>query len=90
MAIDLVADNFPPIALGYEGAEGHVMLERPRWYSAAVNDYEDDYGQEWTYQQRSELEFTCHTIYFITVVLCRIAVLYSCRTRRDSILGQIF
>ncbi len=31
MAIDLVADNFPPIALGYEGAEGHVMLERPRY-----------------------------------------------------------
>lgn len=19
----------------------------PKWYSAAVNDYEDDYGQEW-------------------------------------------
>lgn len=31
MAIDLVADNFPPIALGYERAEGHVMREPPRY-----------------------------------------------------------
>ncbi len=27
----------------------------PKWYSAAVNDYEDDYGQEWVRGRGSEL-----------------------------------
>ena len=30
LAIDLITDNFPPIALGYETAERHVMKEMPR------------------------------------------------------------
>merc|ERR1719266_518932 len=32
---------------------------RRAWDSAAVNDLEDSYGQEWTYADRKVLEYTC-------------------------------
>lgn len=140
LAIDLITDNLPPIALGYEPAESYVMEEHPQyfveervvnfetvfislffygtlqfssgffsyvvvmadngfhlaellgvrraWTSPAITDLEDSYGQEWTHQQRTELEQCCQTVYFITVVVTRIAVLFACRTRKDSCLRR--
>ena len=32
---------------------------RTRWDSRAINDVKDSYGQEWTYEYRKDLEFTC-------------------------------
>lgn len=32
LAIDLITDNLPPIALGYEQAESYVMDERPAYF----------------------------------------------------------
>ncbi|CAF4018133.1 unnamed protein product [Adineta steineri] len=61
---------------------------RKSWESKNINDLEDSYRQEWTYEQRKQLEFTCHTAFFVTIVVCQWAVLIICKTRKNSILQQ--
>ncbi|XP_067007033.1 sodium/potassium-transporting ATPase subunit alpha-like [Anabrus simplex] len=61
---------------------------RREWDSEAVNDLADSYGQEWTYYSRKTLEYTCHTAFFITVVIVQWADLISQKTRRNSIMHQ--
>lgn len=63
---------------------------RRKWYSPAINDLVDSYGQEWTYVRRRELEYTCHTAYFDTIVIVRMVVLLCCRSKRDSYLRHLF
>jgi sodium/potassium-transporting ATPase subunit alpha len=62
--------------------------KRKWWDSKAVNDLEDSYGQEWTYKHRKELEYTCHTAFFVSIVVVQWADLIICKTRRNSILTQ--
>nr|AFU25689.1 Na+,K+ ATPase alpha-subunit 1A [Oncopeltus fasciatus]CAH1755606.1 Na,K-ATPase alpha 1A [Oncopeltus fasciatus] len=61
---------------------------RKEWDSKAVNDLQDSYGQEWTYKERKALEFTCHTAFFITIVIVQWADLIISKTRRNSIIHQ--
>ncbi|CAF5046458.1 unnamed protein product, partial [Rotaria sp. Silwood1] len=61
---------------------------RKSWESKSVNNLQDSYGQEWTYEQRKQLEFICHSAFFIAIVICQWAVLIICKTRRNSILHQ--
>ncbi|XP_057376626.1 sodium/potassium-transporting ATPase subunit alpha-B-like [Daphnia carinata] len=61
---------------------------RKRWDSKAINDLEDSYGQEWTYENRKQLEFTCHTAFFISVVIVQWTDLIICKTRRNSLFQQ--
>lgn len=61
---------------------------RVYWESKAINDLEDSYGQEWTYSERKVLEFTCHTAFFVTIVVVQWFVLLACKTRRNSLLQQ--
>ncbi|CAF0758859.1 unnamed protein product [Brachionus calyciflorus] len=61
---------------------------RKSWDSKSVNDLEDSYGQEWTYQQRKILEYTCHTAFFISIVVVQWTDLIICKTRRNSLLQQ--
>eukprot|EP00095_Tigriopus_kingsejongensis_P009713 maker-scaffold115_size343722-snap-gene-2.21 protein:Tk09713 transcript:maker-scaffold115_size343722-snap-gene-2.21-mRNA-1 annotation:"sodium potassium-transporting atpase alpha chain" len=61
---------------------------RRAWDSQAVNDLEDSYGQEWTYRDRKILEFTCHTAFFVAVVIVQWADLIICKTRRLSVFQQ--
>lgn len=61
---------------------------RKEWDSKAVNDLADSYGQEWTYHHRKALEFTCHTAFFVSIVIVQWADLIICKTRRNSILHQ--
>merc|ERR1719250_526564 len=42
---------------------------RRAWDSSAVNDLEDSYGQERTYADRKILEYTCHTAFFVSIVV---------------------
>merc|ERR1711971_1031728 len=53
--------------------------------SAAVNDLEDSYGQEWTYADRKVLEYTCHTAFFVSIVVVQWADLIICKTRKNSV-----
>jgi len=61
---------------------------RKQWDSKGVNDLEDSYGQEWTYTDRKRLEYTCHTAFFVAIVVVQWADLIICKTRRNSIVHQ--
>lgn len=61
---------------------------REDWDSPAVNDLKDSYGQEWTYHNRKILEYTCHTAFFVSIVIVQWADLIICKTRRNSIIHQ--
>merc|ERR1712168_1146297 len=61
---------------------------RRAWDSAAVNDLEDSYGQEWTYADRKILEYTCHTAFFVSIVIVQWADLIICKTRKLSVFQQ--
>ncbi|XP_069686798.1 sodium/potassium-transporting ATPase subunit alpha-like [Periplaneta americana] len=61
---------------------------RKQWDSQAINDLEDSFGQEWTYNDRKELEYTCHTAFFVSIVVVQWAGLICCKTRRNSIVHQ--
>jgi len=61
---------------------------REAWDARAVNDLKDSYGQEWTYKRRKVLEYTCHTAFFISIVIVQWADLIICKTRRNSLYHQ--
>merc|ERR1719167_967100 len=61
---------------------------RRAWDSQAVNDLEDSYGQEWTYHDRKVLEYTCHTAFFVSIVIVQWADLIICKTRKLSVFQQ--
>merc|ERR1712214_145238 len=67
---------------------GKLFGLRRQWDSEAVNDLEDSYGQEWTYRDRKILEFTCHTAYFVSIVIVQWADLIICKTRKLSVFQQ--
>ncbi|KAG9337747.1 hypothetical protein JZ751_028244 [Albula glossodonta] len=61
---------------------------RLNWDDRSVNDLEDSYGQQWTYEQRKIVEFTCHTAFFVSIVVVQWADLIVCKTRRNSVFQQ--
>merc|ERR1712212_1264942 len=66
----------------------HLLGIRRQWDSSAVNDLEDSYGQEWTYKERKILEYTCHTAFFVAIVVVQWADLIICKTRKNSVFQQ--
>merc|ERR1711997_1109528 len=67
---------------------GRLFGLRKEWDSIAVNDLEDSYGQEWTYADRKILEYTCHTAFFVSIVIVQWADLIICKTRKNSVFQQ--
>merc|ERR1711981_720685 len=67
---------------------GKLFGIRRSWDSSAVNDLEDSYGQEWTYADRKILEYTCHSAFFVSIVVVQWADLIICKTRRNSVFQQ--
>merc|ERR1719370_867761 len=65
-----------------------LMGLRKSWDSRAVNDLEDSFGQEWTYADRKNLEYTCHTAFFVAIVIVQWADLIICKTRKLSVFQQ--
>merc|ERR1712029_57268 len=66
----------------------HLFGLRKQWDSIAINDLEDSYGQEWTYRDRKVLEYTCHTAFFVSIVIVQWADLIICKTRKLSVFQQ--
>ncbi|KRY10799.1 Sodium/potassium-transporting ATPase subunit alpha [Trichinella patagoniensis] len=60
---------------------------RDQWDSRAVNDLEDSYGQQWV-SNRKVLEYTCHTAFFVSIVVVQWADLIISKTRRNSLIQQ--
>ncbi|KAI4792754.1 hypothetical protein KUCAC02_033165 [Chaenocephalus aceratus] len=61
---------------------------RVNWDNKYLNDLEDTYGQQWTYEQRKIVEFTCHTAFFVSIVIVQWADVIVCKTRRNSVFQQ--
>uniref|UniRef100_A0A3Q2Q9I2 Sodium/potassium-transporting ATPase subunit alpha n=1 Tax=Fundulus heteroclitus TaxID=8078 RepID=A0A3Q2Q9I2_FUNHE len=61
---------------------------RIKWDDREYNELEDSYGQQWTYEQRKIIEFTCHTAFFCSIVVVQWADLIICKTRRNSLFQQ--
>ncbi|CAJ0583435.1 unnamed protein product, partial [Mesorhabditis spiculigera] len=61
---------------------------RAKWDSRAINNVVDSYGQEWTYANRKVLEYTCHTAFFVSIVVVQWADLIISKTRRNSLIQQ--
>ncbi|XP_023390675.1 sodium/potassium-transporting ATPase subunit alpha-1 [Pteropus vampyrus] len=66
----------------------HLLGLRVDWDDRWINDVEDSYGQQWTYEQRKIVEFTCHTAFFVSIVVVQWADLVICKTRRNSVFQQ--
>ncbi|XP_013146714.1 PREDICTED: sodium/potassium-transporting ATPase subunit alpha-like [Papilio polytes] len=58
---------------------------RERWDNEAVTDVRDSLGQEWTYEERKELERACQASYFVAVVITQMMNGIICKTRFNSI-----
>ncbi|XP_046693671.1 sodium/potassium-transporting ATPase subunit alpha-1-like isoform X1 [Silurus meridionalis] len=58
------------------------------WDNKDYNDLVDCYGQQWTYESRKILEYTCHTAFFVSIVVVQVADLVICKTRVNSIVQQ--
>jgi len=67
---------------------GDLFGIRKEWDSQAINDLQDSYGQEWTYRDRKVLEYTCHTAFFVSIVIVQWADLIICKTRMNSVFQQ--
>ena len=61
---------------------------REDWDDKDVHSLTDSYGQEWNFEQRKVLEFTCHTAFFISIVVVQWADLIICKTRKLSVFTQ--
>merc|ERR1712172_227845 len=66
----------------------HLLGLRRAWDSIAVNDLADSSGQEWPYADRKILEYTCHTAFFVSIVVVQWADLIICKTRKNSVFQQ--
>jgi len=61
---------------------------RADWENRDINDITDSYGQEWSYEQRKKLEFSCHTAFFMAIVQVQWAYVIISKTRKLSIFEQ--
>ena len=65
-----------------------LLFLRQFWDSRAVNDLRDSYDQEWTYEDRKSLEYSCQAGFFISIVMVQWANLLLSRTRSASIISK--
>ena len=61
---------------------------RNEWDSRAINDLTDSYYQEWTYEDRKLLEYTCQAGFLFSVVIVQWACVVQARSRRLSVLQR--
>merc|ERR1712038_995908 len=67
---------------------GYLIGLRSDWDNKNVNDLKDSYGSEWTYEQRKNLELTCHTAFFTSIVVVQWADVIISKRRRLSVFQQ--
>ena len=63
---------------------------RNEWNSFAINDLADSYYQEWTYEDRKYLEYTCQSGFLLSVVVVQWVVAVQARSRKLSVLQKPF
>uniref|UniRef100_A0A8C7HHS3 Sodium/potassium-transporting ATPase subunit alpha n=1 Tax=Oncorhynchus kisutch TaxID=8019 RepID=A0A8C7HHS3_ONCKI len=63
---------------------------RSHWEDVHLQDLQDSYGQEWEWTSRLYQQYTCYTVFFISIEICQIADVLIRKTRRLSIFQQGF
>ncbi|XP_034408911.1 potassium-transporting ATPase alpha chain 1-like [Cyclopterus lumpus] len=63
---------------------------RPQWEDVHLQDLQDSYGQEWTFSQRLYQQYTCYTVFFVSIEICQISDVLIRKTRRLSVFQQGF
>uniref|UniRef100_A0A2A4JVG5 Sodium/potassium-transporting ATPase subunit alpha n=1 Tax=Heliothis virescens TaxID=7102 RepID=A0A2A4JVG5_HELVI len=58
---------------------------RQRWDNEAISDLTDSLGQEWTYEERKEVQQASQAAYFVAVVLTQMMNGVICKTRYNSL-----
>jgi len=77
--------------MGQNGFKIHRLLGlQAEWDNSSVNDLVDSYGQEWTYHARKQLEHTCWTAFFCSVVVCQWGNVLISKVRRVSLFQKLF
>jgi len=77
------------VTMGFHGFKPDRLYNlNGEWTNQAINDLEDSYGQEWSYNSRNELGFTAQTAFFASIVLTQISNVIICKTRRLSLFQQ--
>jgi len=61
---------------------------RPLWDDSDNDCVEDSYGQQWSYADRKVLEYTCHSAFFVSIVIVQWADVIICKTRKLSVFQQ--
>jgi len=61
---------------------------RDEWENENIHDLKDHYKQEWSYPQRKQLEYLCHTGFFLAMVQVQWADLIIAKTRKMTIFDQ--
>ncbi|XP_026513695.1 potassium-transporting ATPase alpha chain 2 isoform X2 [Terrapene carolina triunguis] len=61
---------------------------RVNWEDDYYNDIEDSYGQEWTRYQRTYLQWSGYTAFFVSITIQQVADLIIRKTRRNSLFQQ--
>uniref|UniRef100_F1LF85 Sodium/potassium-transporting ATPase subunit alpha n=1 Tax=Ascaris suum TaxID=6253 RepID=F1LF85_ASCSU len=75
--------------MGFHGfLPSHLIYLRKQWDNKNINDLEDSFGQQWTYQSRKELEHCCHGAFFYSIVVVQWADLIISKTRYNSLVTQ--
>uniref|UniRef100_A0A914ZX84 Sodium/potassium-transporting ATPase subunit alpha n=1 Tax=Parascaris univalens TaxID=6257 RepID=A0A914ZX84_PARUN len=75
--------------MGFHGfLPSHLIYLRKQWDNKNINDLEDSFGQQWTYQSRKELEHCCHGAFFYSIVVVQWADLIISKTRHNSLVTQ--
>jgi len=77
------------VIMGENGFRPSYLIGlRKEWDNKANNALPDSYGSEWNYEQRKNLELTCHTAFFTSIVVVQWADVIISKTRRLSVFQQ--
>jgi len=61
---------------------------RKHWDNRDNQAVTDSYGQQWSYSDRKVLEYTCHSAFFVSIVIVQWADVIICKTRKLSVFQQ--
>ncbi|EGD75712.1 sodium/potassium-transporting ATPase subunit alpha-B [Salpingoeca rosetta] len=61
---------------------------RDSWDDEDVEQLRDSYGNEWTYNDRKDVERAAQTSYFVSIVIVQWADLIICKTRMNTVFKQ--
>ena len=63
---------------------GRLLFIRQFWDSRAINDLRDSYDQEWTYEDRKYLEYSCQAGFLWSIVIVQWVNLLASRSKSTS------